>query len=124
MNLINDAWIPVRRADESTEKIEPWRFTDHVGTGKSPIVAVASPRPDFDGALTQFLIGLLQTTCTPDTEAAWWDWRETPPSPEILRSRMESVKSAFEFEGDGPRFMQELVLGTADFEKKQKKRKI
>lgn len=123
MNLINDAWIPVRRADGTTEKVEPWRLTDHVGTDKIPIVAVASPRPDFDGALTQFLIGLLQTTCTPETEAAWWDWRETPPTLETLCKRMEAVRTAFEFEGDGPRFMQDLVLGPADFEKKQKKQR-
>ncbi len=123
MNLINDAWIPVRRADGTTEKIEPWRLTDHIDTGKSPIVAVASPRSDFDGAITQFLIGLLQTTCTPATEAAWWEWRESPPSLETLRNQMESVKTAFEFEGDGPRFMQDLVLGPADFEKKKKNQK-
>lgn len=99
MNLINDAWIPVRRADGTTEKIEPWRITDHVGTDKSPVVAVASPRPDFDGALTQFLIGLLQTTCTPETEAAWWKWRETPPTTAVLRERTASITEAFELEG-------------------------
>ncbi|EQD59749.1 CRISPR-associated protein Cse1, partial [mine drainage metagenome] len=92
MNLINDAWIPARRADGTTEKIEPWRLTDHIGTGKSPIIAVASPRPDFDGALTQFLIGLLQTTCTPETESAWWDWRESPPSSSTLRKRFASIQ--------------------------------
>lgn len=108
MNLINDAWIPVRRADGTTEKVEPWRLTDHVGTSKSPIIAVASPRPDFDGALTQFLIGLLQTTCTPETEAAWWEWRETPPAPDALKKKIEPVAEAFCLDcEDGPLFMQE-----------------
>jgi CRISPR system Cascade subunit CasA len=60
MNLISERWIPVRHADGSHERIAPWQLTDGVG-GDNPIVAVASPRPDFDGALTQFLIGLLQT---------------------------------------------------------------
>jgi CRISPR system Cascade subunit CasA len=108
MNLINDAWIPVRRADGTTEKIEPWRLTDHIGTGKSPIVAVASPRPDFDGALTQFLIGLLQTTCTPETESAWWGWRENPPAQSTLRERFATVADAFELEGDKA-FMQDAA---------------
>lgn len=108
MNLINDAWIPVRRADGTTEKIEPWRLTDHVGTDKSPNVAVASPRPDFDGALTQLLIGLLQTTCTPETEAAWWDWRESPPMPDVLLERFTAIAEAFELDSDRA-FMQDAT---------------
>lgn len=115
MNLINDAWIPVRRADGSTEKIEPWRLTDHIGSDKSPIVAVASPRPDFDGALTQFLIGLLQTTCTPETEAAWWDWREKPPTQSTLRERFAAIVDTFELEGDKA-FMQDAAADELETE--------
>lgn len=110
MNLINDAWIPVRRANGTTEKIEPWRLTDHMGAGNSPIVAVASPRPDFDGALTQFLIGLMQTTCTPETESAWWNWRESPPAPDVLASKFKLVAGAFNLSRDeGSLFMQERL---------------
>jgi len=97
MNLIYEQWIPVKRQDGTREKVEPWRITDFI-EGKSPIVAIVSPRPDFDGALTQFLIGLLQTTCTP-TESEWWDWREKPPSPQTLRERFSTVERAFEIEG-------------------------
>jgi CRISPR system Cascade subunit CasA len=105
MNLINDAWIPVRRADGSRKTIAPWQLTE--GTAENPIVAIASPRPDFDGALVQFLIGLLQTTCTPD-ENGWWDWREAPPSIGILREAFSRVAHAFDLFGDkGPLFMQE-----------------
>lgn len=109
MNLINDAWIPVRRADGTPDKIEPWRMADHVNSNRSPIVTIASPRPDFDGALTQFLIGLLQTTCTPD-EKGWWDWREKPPSPDVLKERFTMASRAFELAGaEGPLFMQERL---------------
>lgn len=112
MNLISERWIPVRRADGSHERIAPWQLTDGVG-GDNPIVAVASPRPDFDGALTQFLIGLLQTTCTP-TEEQWWDWRkDAPPSPEVLKARFESVSHAFELEGEKA-FMQDFTPGQLD----------
>lgn len=123
MNLTNEPWIPVRRADGSPDKIAPYQITDHIGTGKSPIIAVASPRPDFDGALVQFLIGLLQTTCTPNTEDEWWDWREQPPTSEELKAQFETVGFAFELEGDGPRFMQDITLGPADFVKKSKNKK-
>lgn len=107
MNLISERWIPVRRADGSHERIAPWQLTDGVG-GDNPIVAVASPRPDFDGALTQFLIGLLQTTCTP-SEDQWRDWRkDAPPSPEVLKARFEAVAHAFELEGEKA-FMQDFT---------------
>lgn len=107
MNLISERWIPVRRADGSHERIAPWQLTDCIGD--NPILAVASTRPDFDGALTQFLIGLLQTTCTP-SEEQWWDWREIPPSKEVLDERFEMLKPAFELGGDdGALFMQERL---------------
>lgn len=105
MNLINEPWIPIRRADGIREKVEPWRITDFT-KGKSPIVAIASPRPDFDGALIQFVIGLLQTTCTP-SESGWWDWREKPPMLETLRERFVTVLEAFELEG-AKAFMQDF----------------
>ena len=113
MNLISERWIPVRRADGSHERIAPWQLTDGIG-GNNPIVAVASPRPDFDGALTQFLIGLLQTTCTP-TEEQWWDWREIPPSKEVLKERFKMLIPAFELGGDdGALFMQERLGDKAE----------
>ncbi|MEA3277194.1 MAG: type I-E CRISPR-associated protein Cse1/CasA [Pseudomonadota bacterium] len=97
MNLISEPWIPIRRADGRVETIAPWQLTD--GIGENPILAVSSPRPDFDGALTQFLIGLLQTTYTP-SEDQWWDRRDAAPAPEVLRERFEVVAHAFDLEGD------------------------
>lgn len=108
MNLINDRWIPIRRADRSKDKIAPWEITENIHDKKKKIIAVASPRPDFDGALTQFLIGLLQTACTPETEDAWWDWRQSPPNPDYLLKCFEQVAHAFIFEGEGPKFMQDF----------------
>lgn len=107
MNLINDQWIPVRRADDTIIKIAPWEITKNIHDNQSKIVAIASPRPDFDGALTQFLIGLLQTACTPETEDAWWDWRENPPKPEELQNHFVPFAACFKMDGDAPRFMQD-----------------
>jgi CRISPR system Cascade subunit CasA len=112
MNLISERWIPVRRADGSQPCIAPWELTD--GISDNPILAVASPRPDFDGALAQFLIGLLQTTGTP-TEDQWWDWREAPPSPEVLKARFATLTPSFELEnGKGALFMQERLGDKAE----------
>ncbi|MBN1225444.1 MAG: type I-E CRISPR-associated protein Cse1/CasA, partial [Deltaproteobacteria bacterium] len=107
MNLINDRWIPIRRADGSTGKIAPWEITQGIHDEQKRIIAVASPRPDFDGALVQFLIGLLQTACTPETEDVWWEWRETPPRLEKLQKFFNHFAPSFELEGGAPRFMQD-----------------
>lgn len=107
MNLINDQWIPIRRADGSTGKIAPWEITQDIHDEKRKIISVASPRPDFDGALTQFLIGFLQTACTPETEDAWWAWREAPPPLEKLQNLFNPFATSFEIEGEVPRFMQD-----------------
>jgi CRISPR system Cascade subunit CasA len=111
MNLISEQWIPVRRADGSRQSIAPWELTEGI-EGDNPILAIASPRPDFDGALTQFLVGLLQTTCTP-SEDQWWNWRETPPVPEVLKERFETVAHAFELEGEKA-FMQDFTPAQLD----------
>lgn len=110
MNLIFERWLPVRRADGSRQHIAPWELTD--GIGDNPIQAIASPRPDFDGALTQFLIGLLQTTCTPDL-FNWRNWLSQPPDQDALKTHFAMVSSAFELEGETA-FMQDFTPGQLD----------
>lgn len=108
MNLIYDKWIPVRRKSGKKEKIAPWQVTENMVA--DPIVELAALRPDFNGALIQFLIGLLQTTCAPNGNKEWRAWRDNPPAPEELKRKFEEVAFAFNLDGDGPRFMQDLML--------------
>ena len=110
MNLIEDRWIPVRRQNGEEEKIAPWELTSNFE--RNPIVALAAPRPDFQGGLTQFLIGLLQTVAPPDEDSGleWEDWFEEPPEPEKLRAKFDPFVDCFHLDGDGPRFMQDLDL--------------
>lgn len=112
MNLIEDAWIPVRRKNGKKELIAPWQITD--GTDDEAIVELAAPRPDFNGALIQFLIGLLQTAFAPKERRQWRQLFDAPPEPVTLQKAFESVKNAFDLDGDGPRFMQDLKLEMSD----------
>lgn len=121
MNLIYDAWIPARRASGKKEKISPGQITDGLPT--NPIVELAASRPDFNGALIQFLIGLLQTTCAPESKSQWRDWLKNSPSPEELKSKFDPVAFAFHVDGDGPRFMQDLTL-ESDLKKTDKPESI
>lgn len=109
MNLINDVWIPVRKKNGEKIKIAPWQITEGMGTDRE-IIELAAVRPDFNGALIQFLIGLLQTTCAPKGNSDWRKWLNNPPSADELKSKFAPIAFAFNLDGDGPRFMQDFDL--------------
>ena len=105
-NLIRTAWLPVRRRSGAVERIAPWGITD--GMNSDPFVSFAWPRPDFDGAAHEFLIGLLSTAAAPEDNDAWADWWLTPPAPDELERRFALFADAFDLDGSGPRFLQDL----------------
>ncbi len=80
---------------------------------------LAFSRPDFNGALIQFLIGLVQTTMPPTDERAWKNVLMNPPSPKVLKNAFEKVAHAFDLDGNGARFMQDYELKVEDFKKKR-----
>lgn len=108
MNLMTDAWIPVLRADGAREKIKPWQIAET----DNPVVEIAAPRPDFQGALYQFLIGILQTAFAPEDRDEWLDYWYTPPDCEQLKVALSPFSSAFEFltENGKPAFLQDMDM--------------
>ena len=104
-NLIEASWLPVRRRSGAIQRIAPWRINDRIG--EDPIVAFAWPRPDFNGAAHELLIGLLSTAAAPEDDD-WEDWWWNPPAPGILEERFARVAHAFDLDGPGPRFLQDL----------------
>jgi len=105
-NLIHEKWIPVRRQDGTRSIIAPWQVTDNLDG--NPITVLDAPRPDFSGALIQFLIGLVQTTMAPKNDGEWRAGLTNPSSPDQLKQSFESVIFAFNLDGDGPRFLQDF----------------
>jgi CRISPR system Cascade subunit CasA len=107
LNLSLEQWLPVRRAapDSAPESIAPWQITDRIDT--NPVAALDTPRSDFNGALAQFLIGLLQTAFAPRDAEEWFERLESPPTPDTLREAFAAYAHAFVLGGDGPRFMQD-----------------
>ena len=104
MNLLHKPWLPVRRRDGRREWIAPNRLSD------PDIVAFDADRADFNGALAQFAIGLLQTTTPMDSPIVWKQLFANPPDAATLRKWFAPVAPAFEFDGDGARFMQDFSL--------------
>ncbi|MBI4668056.1 MAG: type I-E CRISPR-associated protein Cse1/CasA [Elusimicrobia bacterium] len=115
-NLIQEAWIPVRRKDGTRLRIAPWQVTSE--HDKNPIVELDAPRPDFNGALIQFLIGLVQTAMAPDNDRQWRESLIGPPDERKVKAALFAIVNAFDLNGPGPRFMQDLNLKQEDGESK------
>ena len=106
LNLLTDPWFSVTRATAETPAlIAPWQITETLDT--NPATSLSVPRPDFNGALAQFLIGLLQTAFCPADVDEWFERLESPPAPETLRDAFAPYAHAFQLGGEGPRFMQD-----------------
>ncbi|KAF5049027.1 CRISPR-associated protein Cse1 [anaerobic digester metagenome] len=111
-NLIHDPWIPVVRKSGGHDRVPPWRLTDRYMD--DPVVGLDASRADFNGAIVQFLIGLVQTTLPPENGREWRRRLRMPPTPEELRTAFEPIVQAFDLDGDGARFMQDLDLSEGE----------
>ena len=108
MNLLNEPWMPVRKRDGSREWVNPSQLS------RPDILAFDADRADFNGALAQFAIGLLQTTAPVERDSEWRKLFKEPPSGEALVEWFAPVTAAFEFDGAGARFMQDRTLTPAE----------
>ena len=106
MNLLHDPWMPVRDADGGRHWVTPCQLAEPQWR------AFDADRPDFNGALAQFAIGLMQTTTPVADSIEWRGLFNAPPNAATLQGWFEPVAAAFELDGDGPRFMQDFGLGT------------
>jgi len=106
MNLLDQtsAWMPVRQHDGTCRWIAPHELSDPC------IAAFNAGRADFNGALAQFAIGLLQTALAPHSASAWRASYRQPPEASELAAAFAPHGHAFELDGDGPRFMQDIDL--------------
>ena len=108
MNLLTDSWIPVRRIDDTQDSITPLDLLQDFED--NPVQRIDSVRPDFDGSLYQFLIGLYQILLSPINEEEWWDYFENIPKLEQLQERIDLLIPAFELDSGEHRFMQDTRL--------------
>ncbi|MDP2347152.1 MAG: type I-E CRISPR-associated protein Cse1/CasA [Gammaproteobacteria bacterium] len=107
MNLLMDNWIPAVRASGVLERIAPWQISDR----DDPVIEIASSRPDFQGALYQFLIGVLQSIVPPANQDEWFEHWQSPPDLDALKKSFEKFAAAFElFSNQGPAFLQDFDM--------------
>lgn len=104
-NLLDEAWIPVKGQNAHIKVCEIVR---------PDIIGLDAPRADFNAALIQFLIGLLQTVMAPETPREWRNYYTNPPTEAELQVKLDTIKEAFYLDGDGFRFMQDSSIQQQD----------
>lgn len=99
LNLSRDSWIPVATA-AGPRTIRPDQITE------AGVLFPAWPRADLNIACIELLIGLVALA---DPPASREDWRaRRAPDAGRLRERLAPLAPAFELDGEGPRFLQDL----------------
>lgn len=108
MNLLDESWLPVRDAENRRHWIAPDALSNPA------LVAFDADRADFNGALAQFAIGLLQTAAPVKDAATWRILFQQPPDATTLSAWFAPLRPTFELDGDGARFMQDRTLGPTE----------
>lgn len=107
-DLRRASWIPWRRRRSGVVWGPIATLVDGLD-GDDPIIATAAPRPDFDGALLEFLIGVLSVALHADDDDAWRLIWNKPPSPAELQVALDALPDAFILDAEhGPRFLQDF----------------
>jgi len=103
VNIITDRWIPVRRQSGALDNIRPADIADR----HDPAVALMWPRPDFNLACLELLIGLVYAAMPPEEDDDYIDQIDDDLHKELVE-RLDSFSVWFTLGGNGPRFMQSL----------------
>jgi CRISPR system Cascade subunit CasA len=103
MNLLTDPWLAVGGGDGEIRWVRPAEIV------APDIQDVLAPRPDFRGALYQFVIGLLQTTFAPEDEDIWLERWLQPPTDVELDEAFSAWADYFVLDGEGHAFMQDFA---------------
>jgi CRISPR system Cascade subunit CasA len=106
MNLIISPWLPFTAADGAHAPETPAGVLDP--SRSSPALALDFPRPDWNAAVLELLIGLVAVAFAPKDHMAWRERWARPPSRAELDERLGRLAFAFNLDGDGPRAFQDL----------------
>jgi CRISPR system Cascade subunit CasA len=105
-DLRYEPWIPWSRRSGVVEWGSPALLLDDLDG--DCVVDLATPRPDFNGAAQEFLVGLLTAALLPKDDREWEDLSADPPTADQLSAALDRLPPAFDLEGDGRRFFQDL----------------
>lgn len=93
----------MRRQSGALDTIRPADIADRY----DPAVALMWPRPDFNLACLELLIGLVYAAMPPEDDDEFVDQANNDLYSELVE-RLDALSTWFTLNGDGPRFMQSL----------------
>lgn len=102
-NLLCEPWLPLAVPGET-----PVWVTPAEAVLAPPQARLAWPRADFCCAAHEFLIGLLSLAFAPKTASAWRGLYEKRPAPAEVEAAFAPFLSAFDLDGPGLRFLQDV----------------
>lgn len=100
-NLLASPWLPARRQRTGFA----WISADQLApadAGDDPVVALAFPRPDWNAAVTEFLIGVICAAMGPPSAGAWRKAWQSPPTTTQLAEALAPLVARFNGDGEGP----------------------
>ncbi|EHE3672031.1 type I-E CRISPR-associated protein Cse1/CasA, partial [Salmonella enterica subsp. enterica serovar Schwarzengrund] len=100
MNLITEKWLPVIFSSGEKTRISLRDLLDN------RIQDLAYPRPDFQGAAWQMLIGILQCTIAPEDKEEWADIWHDGIEFEQWEKALNTISLALQFGEQKPSFLQ------------------
>jgi CRISPR system Cascade subunit CasA len=113
LNLLRSAWLPVRRRQSGFTWISLAGLAPS-GADDDQVVALAFPRPDWNAAVLEFLIGSIQAAFAPADLDDWHALWITPPNSEGFAQALAPLAWAFDVGapgsglGNGPRAFQDF----------------
>jgi CRISPR system Cascade subunit CasA len=105
-SLLAERWLPVRRYRGARCRIRPAEIA--AGPQGDPVIDFDWGRPDFDAASREFMIGLLAIAFPPDGDDSFEKFWRDPPNLNRLDEAFAPFNDAFDLDGDGPLFGQDL----------------
>ncbi len=105
-NLIRQHWLPVKHGSGRRERVRPADLAS--AFFDDPIVALDFPRPDWNAAVTEWLIGITFLALRPANDEAWAERFADPPAPDELSVAFAPFAFAFDLDGEGPRAFQDF----------------
>ncbi len=109
-NLLAEPVVPVRLRSGGRSWITVADLVSGISEDGDYAVEPDWPRPDFNIATYELLIGVLSVALAPKSDRDWRArWRKPPTSYE-LQAAFAPLLPAFNLDGAGPRFMQEQGL--------------
>lgn len=106
LNLLTDPWLPVVRAKTGAVLIRPAEIVSALAD--DPVLNPNWPRADLNIATYEFLIGLIFAAMPAESKRGWLQRWEKPPTNAELDAALAPFAAAFNLDGEGPRFLQDI----------------